>query len=390
MKILHTIAGLWEGTGGPVASVTSLCLRLAARGHDVTLLTGAGPLHSAVLDLQPRVRVRTESLGPYAVGHWSRTFRAACLEEASRADLVHDHGVWLHTNWSSIRMAGRARRPVVRSPRGMLSPWALRRSRWLKLLLWNMTERRLFDQASLVHLTSDLEEYELRRLGIRARTVVIPNGLDLDGEFAASRIAEARTAGIPEVVGRRVVLFLSRIHPKKGLDLLCRVWAGLPPHLPVLLLVAGPGDEAYVAELRRWLAEQAGPPAQYVGPVTGDRKLALLSSAWLMALPSRSENYGMVVAEALACGTPVLTTTEMPWAEVEAAGCGWVIAPQADHLARVLHQALGLSSEDHEPMRARARMLIERFHSVDGAVARMEESYRGVFTHGRTELGRRS
>lgn len=279
-------------------------------------------------------------------------------------------------------MAGRARRPVVRSPRGTLSAWALRRSRLTKRLVWNLIERRLFNEAALVHVTSKLEESDLRQVGVVARTVVIPNGIDLEGEYATSKIARTRDVGLPEAEGRRVVLFLSRIHPVKGLDLLCRVWAELPAHLPVLLLIAGPGDDASLTELRRWLAEQPGPPARYVGPVTGDRKLVLLASAWLMALPSHSENYGMVVAEALACGTPVLTTTKMPWAEVAATGCGWVIEPQADSLARALHAALSLTNDEHEPMRARARALVRRSHSLESAVTRMEESYQDVIAHG--------
>lgn len=378
MRILHTAAALWEGTGGPVASVTSLCAGLAARGHELTVLTGAGPLHPAVLELRGRVRVRTEPLGPYRLGNWSSAFRAACLEEARRADIVHDNGVWLHTNWSSVRMAGRAGRPIVRSPHGMLSAWALRRSRMRKRLVWNLIERRLFARAALVHVTSELEERDVRRLGITARTVVIPHGIDLEGEYAAANIARARKAGLPEADGRRVVLFLSRIHPVKGLDLLCRVWGELPARLPAILLVAGPGDDAPLKELRRWIDEQAGPPARYIGPVTGDSKLALLSSAWLVVLPSYSENYGMVIAEALACGTPVLTTTQMPWAEVAATGCGWVIEPRADSLARTLDAALGLNSDEHEPMRARARALVSRSHSLETTVTRMEKSYQDV------------
>ena len=137
-------------------------------------------------------------------------------------------------------MAGRAGRPVVRSPRGTLSTWALRRSRVRKRLIWNLIERRLFDEARLVHATSEMEERDVKQLGIAARTVVIPNGIDLEGEYSTSRIARARRMGIPEADGRRVVLFLSRIHPKKGLDLLYRAWAELPAHLPALLLVAGP------------------------------------------------------------------------------------------------------------------------------------------------------
>lgn len=378
MRILHTVAGLWEGTGGPVASITSLCAGLAARGHDVTLLTGSGRLHPAVAELQPRVRVRTESLGPYAAGNWSRPFREACSAEARLADVVHDHGVWLHTNWSSVRMAVRAQRPVIRSPRGMLSPWARRRSRLLKRLLWTLIERRLFDETTLVHLTSELEERDVRDLGVTSPTVVIPNGIDLERELDATRIAAARAVGLPEAGGRRVVLFLSRIHPKKGLDLLCRVWADLPAQTPALLLVAGMGDDASVGKLRRWIAEQPGPPARYLGAVAGQRKLELLSSAWILALSSYSENYGMVVGEALACGTPVVTTVEMPWEETKAAGCGWVVAPRTDTLAQALREALALPCAEHESMRVKARSLVARFHSLEGAVARMEERYRSI------------
>ena len=380
MKVLHTIAGLWAGTGGPVSSVTSLCSGLAARGHDVTLLTGSGPLHPAVLDMHPRVRVRTERLGPYRLGHWSSAFRAACLEEARRADIVHDHGVWLHTNWSSVTMAERAGRPVVRSPRGMLSPWALGRSRQVKRLLWRVAERRLFERTALVHVTSELEEREVRQLGVTTRTVVIPNGVDLEGEYTPSRIGDAYNTGIPEAEGGRVVLFLSRIHPKKGVDLLCRAWSTLPPDLRALLLIAGPGEEESLGKLRGWIADQPGPPARYIGPVEGDRKIALLSSAWLLALPSYSENYGMVVAEALACGTPVLTTTEVPWADLGPAGCGWIIPPEVDALAQALRGALRLTPEEHQPMRKSARALVSASHSLVGAITRMEQSYEDLMT----------
>ncbi len=380
MRILHTVAGLREGTGGPVASVTTLCAGLAAKGHQVTLLTGSGSLHPAVEALQPTVRVRTEPLGPYLLANWSSAFRTACLDEARQTDIVHDHGVWLHTNWSSSRMAGRAGRPIVRSPRGMLSPWALSRSRFVKRVLWTVVERRLFEKAALIHATSQQEERDVRRLGTRVPTVVIPNGIDLDGEFATPRIADARARGIPEAQGRRAVLFLSRVHPVKGLDLLCRAWATLPDDSPVVLLVAGTGEDAAIARLRHWLTEQPGPPARYVGPVTGERKLALLSSAWLLVLPSRSENYGMVVAEALASGTPVLTTTAMPWASVTRASCGWVVPPDAVPLARALGEALRLTASEHEGMRDRARHLVARDHSLGSTIAHMEDSYRALLS----------
>lgn len=380
MKVLHTVAGLWEGTGGPVSSVTSLCAGLAARGHEVTLLTGQGLLHEAVLSLGDRVRVRTEPLGPYLAGHWSRAFRAACRDEASKADIVHDHGVWLHTNWSSVQMANRARRPIMRSPRGMLSPWALGRSRLTKRVLWTLIERQLFERTTLVHVTSELEQREIQYAGIATPSVVIPNGVDLDGEYGPPSVALERGQAPPQADGRRVVLFLSRIHPKKGLDLLCRVWGQLPKETPAALWIAGHGEASAVEKLKSWIDAQPGPPASYLGPADGVRKRALLSSAWLMALPSHSENYGMVVAEALACGTPVLTTTAMPWSTTIEAGCGWVVSPDGADLAMGLRRALDLTDAEHEAMRPRARALVMRSHSLQRTVDRMEASYEALLS----------
>jgi glycosyltransferase involved in cell wall biosynthesis len=387
MNILHTVAGLWEGTGGPVSSITSLCSGLAEAGHAVTLLTGAGPIHPAVRALSPRVRVRIEPLGSYRAAHWSRPFRTACLEEARAADIVHDHGVWLFTNWSSVQMAGRAGRPVVRSPRGMLSPWALGRSPRLKRLAWIAIEKRLFDRAALVHATSELERSELEALHVGAPTVVIPNGVDLEGELSRQHVADARVAGLADADGRRNVVFLSRIHPKKGLDLLCAAWSQIPSATPATLLIGGPGEGRTLAEMERWIQTQPGPPARYLGPITREQRLPLLSSAWLMALPSHSENYGMVVAEALACGTPVLVSTEMPWAEVEAAGCGWIAKPHVDSIASILRRALSLSPGRHGDMRVAARSLVERSHSLTDAVSRMSSAYERAIADGSPTKG---
>lgn len=260
----------------------------------------------------------------------------------------------------------------------MLSTWALGRSRLAKKMVWLFIERRLFDRATLVHVTSEMERREVEDLGIETPAIVIPNGVDLEGEYSLSSLTRARAQDLPKTDGRRVVLFLSRIHPKKGLDLLCRVWAELPKEAPAALWIAGHGTPGAIQRLRRWIDSQPGPPASYLGSVDGAMKLALLSSAWLMALPSHSENYGMVVAEALACGTPVLTTTAMPWSTTTAAGCGWVVAPERTDLATALRSALASSDDAHEAMRSSARALVVHAHSLARAVERMEASYQAL------------
>jgi len=375
LKILHTIAGVWSGTGGPVASVTSLCRELASRGHEVCLLTGEGPLHPAVEKLADHVRVRLARLGPYRLAHWSKEFRRACREEARWADIVHDHGVWLYTDWSSAGAAAEAARPLVRSPRGMLSPWALSRSKLRKRLLWALIERRLFAGAAVVHATSELEEREIKSLGLACRVAVVPNGIDTEVEYALERVLAARDAEAFGSGSRRRIVFLSRLHPKKGLDLLQEAWATFPGDLPAELLIAGAGDEDCVADLRSWIERQPGPPVRYLGPVHGDEKLRLLASAWAFVLPSRSENYGMAVAEALACGTPVLTTTETPWKELPARGCGWIVPPRAPELIVALREALAVGENAHTGMRERARLYIEAEHSLRATGARFEAIY---------------
>lgn len=389
VKILHTVAGLWVGSGGPVASVTSLCRETVRRGHEVCLLTGDGAMHPAVNELAGRVRVRLVPLGPYWRGHSSVPFRKACRDEAGRADVIHDHGVWLQTNWASAWAARDAAKPLVRSPRGMLSPWALSRSSLRKRILWRLVERRLFVTAAVVHATSRLEEEEVRSLGVARRLEVIANGIDTDGEYAAARVAAARASAAQGPGAHRRILFLSRVHPKKGLDLLCEAWVSLPSDSPAELLIAGDGAASAVADVEQWVAQQPGPPARYLGPVTGEEKLRLLASAWALALPSQSENYGMVVAEALACGTPVLTTTATPWADVVERECGWHIKPRGPDLSLALQEVLALSAGAHQAMRVRARRLIEEGHSLRVTGAKFEALYEQLVTQNELQRGSR-
>jgi glycosyltransferase involved in cell wall biosynthesis len=255
----------------------------------------------------------------------------------------------------------------------MLSPWSLSRSRALKKVAWWLWEAKAFRQTNLVHATSALEERELRALGITAPIAVVGNGIDTECAYEASRIADARGASEPGTP--RQVLFLSRLHPKKGLDLLQDAWSGLPADLPAELLIAGDGDAAAVKSVAEWTAVQAGPPAHYVGFLHGDAKLIALANAFLLVLPSHSENYGMAVAEALATGTPVITTTGTPWVDMAERGCGWTIEPTLSELSMVLKQALVIEDQTHARMRRHARQFIESNHSLSAMTSQFEALY---------------
>lgn len=328
----------------------------------------------AVQDLRSVAEVVTARLGPYGLANYSRAFAQVAAAQAARADVVHVHGAWLHPNWAATRAALRQGKPVVRSPRGMLSEWGLRRSPVAKRLVWLIHERRQFARSHLIHATSEQEATEVRRVGLRNPIAVIVNGLDLRRHVASERLA-ATGAATGRLDSPRRVLFLSRIHPKKGLDLLLSVWSSLPPDMPARLLIAGTASPGAAESLARTLRVLPGPPAEYLGPVRGEEKFRLLASAWILVLPSWNENYGMVIAEALASGTPVIATRGTPWESLETERCGWWIDRSARDLRSSLLAALAMGEAQQAEMARRGRLLIEREHSAEESVRRMEAAY---------------
>lgn len=370
MRILQTVAGVWEGTGGPAASIPLLCAALAARGHEVTLLIGKGPTAEAVRALPSTVTVVQERLGPYWMGNYSTAYARRCDELASCADILHTHGMWLHPNAVTAWSGRRHSKPFVVSTRGMLSGWAMDQGRWRKRLAWHLFQRGALERAAFLHATSADEESDIRRLRLSPPVGVIPNGLDLSG-FDAGRLAAWRRDG-----RRKQIVFVSRIHPVKGLDLLLSAWASVrQAHPDARLAIAGPGEETHVGALRAALARDGGDDVSYLGAVEGEAKLALMATARALVLPSRSESYGMVVAEALACGTPVIATMAVPWPELESSQCGWRVEPDRQALADAIDAALRASEAEIGEMGARGRAVVEESHTAEAAAGRLESVY---------------
>jgi glycosyltransferase involved in cell wall biosynthesis len=375
LKILHTAPGLWTETGGPASSIPALCEAQAGRGSDVVLLTGSGDT-DGTLSRTRGVRVEFAELGPYSVARFSPDYRTKLSEEAARAQIIHTHGIWLFPNWQSVSTAASAKKPAVVSPRGMLQPWAVRRSRFRKKVAWYFATRRMFDRAALVHASSSSESRAIRDFGISSPIVEVPNGVDLEGEFSQPKIGASRSQAVESV---KKVVFLGRVHPVKGIDLLLEAWQRLGLSADQAeLVIAGPGEAAEVAKLSSWLRAHRLPGVQYIGPVQGRDKLRLLTSAWTLVCPSWSESYGMVVAEALACATPVLATTGTPWQDLNKHECGWWVEQSVEHLASALSECIQISAESRKAMGKRGRDLVERHHSVSRSAERLLAAYSWV------------
>lgn len=355
-------------------------------GHCVDLVALQAPEWGAAVPIDESL-VRLHVL-PIASGRGlakyiaPREIRTRLAELAVGADVIHSHGLWDSLNIASARVARAVGRPHVISLRGMLDPRSFARKGWKKRLAMRLYGRRSLAGAACLHATAEMEASHIRAMGVERPIVVIPNGLDVEQYERFGRAEARQRVGDrwPSVGGRQYAMYLGRLHPQKGTVELVEAWSSLAGRYPDWCLVlAGPDEGGHQAELQRLVARQGvAERVLFTGNVEGEDKLALLAGADLFVLASHSENFGISVAEALASGCAVITTTEMPWAEVVARGCGWQVPLGAELLAAAMAEALALPGEQRAAMGERGRAWVRETLSWEGVARRMAEMYREV------------
>jgi glycosyltransferase involved in cell wall biosynthesis len=239
----------------------------------------------------------------------------------------------------------------------MLEPWALDYHAWRKRLAMCFYQRRDLEAAKLIFATAPQEMESIRRLGLKQPVAVIPNGVKLP----TISYKETRNELTSSQNSVRNAVFMSRIHPKKGLLNLVESWGRIRP-VNWHLRVAGPDEGGHLEEVMRRVRTLGLEAAvEYVGEVEGDTKIALFENADLFVLPSFSENFGVVVAEAMAHGVPVITTHGTPWEGLLHHGCGWWIKPTADALTEVLSEAMNMDEASLRSMGKKGREYASEF-----------------------------
>jgi glycosyltransferase involved in cell wall biosynthesis len=263
------------------------------------------------------------------------------IGESGAREIVHFHGLW-QRNFPRISAHCRRRGvPYIVSPHGMLEPWAWRHKWWKKWAYFHLIERRHLAQADRLLTTSAAESRNLEKFFPQSNRAVLPLGLAelRQPDYAAARrILEWSESEI-------VILFLSRIHPKKGLSLLLRALASFGPNpssRPVRLVIVGGGAKSYLRKLKAFARKEHRrlPRIDWVGQIWGEGKWVYLQGADLMCLPSYSENFGFVVLESLQVGTRVITTDQTPWDSIPSSGAGWIVPPKVGALAGALAEYL--------------------------------------------------
>jgi glycosyltransferase involved in cell wall biosynthesis len=267
---------------------------------------------------------------------------------------------------SAAWWASRYRVPYVVRPLGTLNRWGIENRRpWLKQASLRLIDRRVLSGAAAVHYTSEEEREEGAMVASVLRPVIIPNPVDF--QFDRGRLpAGWLRSRYPAIAGKRIILFLSRLHPKKGIDLLLAAFARLRAQVPdVALVLGGTGDEDFLERLRRQ-ARDLGiePDVVWAGFLEGDSKKAAMAEADIFVLPSYSENFGVAAVEAMAAGLPVVVSDHVGiHREIAAADAGLVVPCQEEPLARALVRLLDAPALRHELAR-NGRTLAQSFSPV--------------------------
>jgi glycosyltransferase involved in cell wall biosynthesis len=373
MRVLHVIPGIAARQGGPPATVTTSCVALQEHGVETVIFTTdlAGPASSAQPD-----RVEATDLPRGAEKVDIRMFPArrplrfayapglyeALRREAHRYDLMHVHGLYLYPTLAAFRAARKQALPYVVSPHGALDPALRHRSRRLKAINDLLWQRRMLDEAAILLYTTSEEAALAGDLGFRAPAAIVPNGFDCSEFQFPGDAAGFRDRHLGGFHGR-VVLSLGRISHKKGIDILIRALPAIAERCPdVRLVIAGPDDEGLTSQLCA-LASAHGVEHRVVftGMLRENERLAAFAAASAWALPSKTENFGNVVVEAMAAGVPVVISPEVNLAsEIESAGAGLVCERTPEAFVEAIASVVDSSSHG-AALGVRARELALRY-----------------------------
>lgn len=303
--------------------------------------------------------------------------RTGAKEAVAEAEVVHGHGFYVYPNWVLGREARRQGKPLVYHVQGFLDPWILARSKGKKRVAGWLFEVANFNHAGLWRACSEKEARQIRDYGIKAPIVTLPNGVYLPPERGADEVA--RLVGrFPKRRPKRVI-FLSRIHKKKGLDLLLPAWAGLPGELTADWEIAlfGPDEGGYQATMEA-LARELGleDVVSFHGSVSGEDKEAALRSGDLFVLPSYSEGFPMAVLEAASYGLPVVQTDECNFPELTAASGAWEATPTIESVRERLGEALSVDDPERAQRGRLGQELVSRDYSWSSVATRLVDACR--------------
>ena len=355
MRVLHVIPGVAPRYGGPSRAIFEMCRALQTQACETLIATTDADGDGRLPVELNRTSIYKGVPTIFFSRQWSEAFKysqplSRWLDaNVKNFDVVHIHAVFSHACLAAAKACRKHSIPYIVRPLGTLDPWSMRQKPVRKRVMWNVAGARMLRGAAAVHYTT-LDEKQLAESSLDINHgVVIPLGVETE-EFQNGAISGIFRQRHPFLGSNPYIVVLSRLHPKKNLELLMEAFLGLVKNYEFekwRLILAGDGETEYVASLRRLVRDRGREDSVlFPGWLNGSEKVSALQNAALLALTSRQENFGICVIEALACGIPVLISEHVNLArEIESAGVGWVTSLEPSELSKMLADALHSDDE---------------------------------------------
>ncbi|WP_088889484.1 glycosyltransferase [Leptolyngbya ohadii] len=394
MKVLHVIPSLSPLRGGPSEAVVQMIRALRIQGIDAEIITTnddgdevlnvplcqpiAYPEHSPVpVRFFPRFSPAIPAIREFA---FSGTLAAWLCQNIAQYNLVHIHAIFSWASTIAMTIARLQRIPYIVRPLGQLCHWSLQQGQRKKQIYLSLIEQTNLNGARSIHFTSEQEQQEAAALGLKAPGFVLPHGLTIPSQQPDAKLYLRRSLNLPP--DEPIIVFLSRLHPKKGLDYLIPALSHLQKRHSTsrfTFVLAGNASADYEAEVEQLLQTTGlSQRTQQLGFVTGEAKNFLLQGSDLFVLTSHSENFGIAVLEAMANGLPVLITPGVALAPlVERSHLGWVTPLEESRIATALEEFLS-SSDRAVEMGERARTIVAQHYTWDAIGAQLIQQYQSI------------
>jgi glycosyltransferase involved in cell wall biosynthesis len=367
MKVSHVISSIDSNSGGTTEYLRLLTNQLSAKIDNVIITD----ISKTPAEFNQKVIIESaKSKSSFLNVSNDISKKMKRIE----CDLFHGNGLWQFPVHAMSKVAFKRNIPYIISPHGMLEPWSLKQGGIKKKIALKLFQYTDIANATCIHATAPMEVESIRKLGFKNPIAVIPNGIELL-EFSKE---------IPEKTNKpKKILFLSRIHKKKGIENLIEAWSKIDTNLRSgwCIEIIGNGETDFINLLKNKIRNlRLDEQIVIKEPIFGLEKIECFREATIFVLPTFSENFGIVIAEALASYTPVITTKGAPWKDLEEYNCGWWIDVGIEPLKVALEEAIKSPKEELSLKGENARKLIEDKYSMDSVAKQMIELYSWLIT----------